>query len=363
MSDDALLSFACPACGHAMKARASYAGRATRCPKCQASVTVPGQETPPVPAAKKSYARLFVAVGLLVLAGGLLAWMLAGRKDDIDDLALVPPNAQGVVCVKVDALWRTPAVQRAAEKYRRENPNNPDLARRMEAETGLRPEQVERVTVVVTNAARREGWAVVRTKEPYNAAAIQDRLRNGPMRDRDPEEPRPFFAAVSPRVFVLAEDDASVHHALDLVRSPEAPGRLTPVIDRCRQADHVVFGYNPAEDRSADNQLAGYLRAFEGADVFLGTLNVRKQAEVEVRAKTDSKAKAERLLVITTGWLGTAKTLLAFGQFAPGEEGKQAARFSKLLSDVKLAVDDEDLVATLKTDADAALAQMLELIP
>jgi hypothetical protein len=44
-------------------------------------------------------------------------------------------------------------------------------------------------------------------------------------------------------------------------------------------------------------------------------------------------------------------------------KGKWAAYPSKLLSDTKLAVDDKDVVATLKTDADAALAQLLGVIP
>jgi hypothetical protein len=97
--------------------------------------------------------------------------------------------------------------------------------------------------------------------------------------------------------------------------------------------------------------------------VFIGTLNVREQAEVEVRARTDGKAKAVELHARVLGWRDKAKTLLAFGGFLPGKEGEVSAYLNKLLGAVKFAVDDKDVVATLKTDADAALAQMLELIP
>ena len=368
---DALIAFACPGCGHAMKARASYAGRATRCPTCQASVTVPAPEARPKPTAKKSSAGRYVAIGagLLFLAGGVaLAFLLMRGKDDIDDFALVPPNAQGIVCVKFDALWKTPAVQKMAERYARANPGKPDLARRLEAETGLKPDEIERVTVVVANAAKEEGWAVVKTKKPYDAEAIRERVKAAPMRrvdfadERiDPEVPL-AFEAVSPRVFVLGKE-AGVRQALDLPRSPLSRGPLGPVIERCRQADHVVFGYNPAAGRIDGGNLGVDLSVLNDVDVVLGTLNIREQAELEVRARTDDAAKAERLHVATTGWLKTAKFGLAFAQFDPGEKGKQAKQISKILGAIKLDVDDKDVVATLKTDADAALAQLLGVIP
>ena len=52
--DDPRIVFDCPKCGNAMKARVSYAGRSTLCPKCQASVTIPDKETRHSGPAKKS---------------------------------------------------------------------------------------------------------------------------------------------------------------------------------------------------------------------------------------------------------------------------------------------------------------------
>jgi DNA-directed RNA polymerase subunit RPC12/RpoP len=114
---DDLIVFECPACGNAMKARASYAGRLTRCPKCQAAVTIHGKESRRSPLEKKASGRrlLLLAGGLLLLVGGiLLAFLFTSwgeRKGDIDDLSLVPADAQGLVCIKVGALWETPAVR------------------------------------------------------------------------------------------------------------------------------------------------------------------------------------------------------------------------------------------------------------
>ena len=146
------------------------------------------------------------------------------------------------------------------------------------------------------------------------------------------------FEAVSPRVFVLGKE-AGVRQALDLLRSPLPQGPLAPVIERCRQADHVVFGYNPAAGRIDGGKIGIDLSALNDVDVFLGTLNIREQIELEVRARTDSKVKAGNLLGMVKSRLSMAKTGLAFAGFMPGKQGEQFVYLNKLLREMKLGVD------------------------
>lgn len=360
---DGPIVFECAECGNSMKARASYAGRQTNCPKCQASATIPGKETPRSPLLKKPPVgrTLGIAAVLLLLLGGILLAVLfvrKGEKGEIDDLSLVPADAQVLVCIKVGALWETPAVRKAILDARRD-----DIGKQLEAGTGLKPEEIERATIVVTNAGKGEGWIVVRTKRPYAAEALRKRFRdpNDPLVyvDPDPNAP-PAFAPVGPRVFVFGMD-AGVRRALALIGGPVAKGPLTPVVETCRKADHVVFGYNPGPDAGAGEVLVlGIdLGASSDMDFLLGTLNIREEVELEVRARTASKEKADDLRGATDGRRATLKGFLFLLQLQGGEKGQLASQAGKLLKKVKLGTDDKDVVATMKADADLVLPLLL----
>ena len=382
MEDDPRIVFDCPKCGNAMKARVSYAGRSTLCPKCQASVTIPDRETRHSGPAKKSSVGLFVGlgVGLLLLIGGIIVAVMLMKKDgpgdgfakaDIDDLSLVPANAQGLVCLKAATLWQTPAVQKAVLDYRRDNPDKPDLVKRLETESGLKPEEIERVTRVITDASKEEGWTIVKTKKPYDAKALTSRVRNPQTKSHldspyvvgvDSQNQPIAFAPVSPSVFVVGKEEG-VRQALGLIATPIAKGNLAPVIEMCRKDDHVVFGYNPAAGRVEGSKGGFDLSKLNDMELLSGTVNVREQTELNARARADSDEKAEKIRNTTAGWIRGAQTLLAvevkLGQLFPNARTEQAKRESKLLNAVTVSADDRHLVVTMKADSDLVLPYLL----
>jgi hypothetical protein len=73
-------------------------------------------------------------------------------------------------------------------------------------------------------------------------------------------------------------------------------------------------------------------------DVLLGTLTIREKVELDVRARTASKEKADDLRGAANGWLSAGKGVLLFAKLQGGEKVKQAALVSKLLDAVKLRI-------------------------
>ena len=370
-ADDERIEFGCPKCGQIMKARTSHIGRETNCPKCKSSVTIATQATPRSPSVKKSSSGLLVALGavLLLLIGGIVLAVLLMRKGgvgsnaEIDDLSLVPANAQTLVCVKVGTLWQTAAVQKAV----RDNPDKPNPGKQLESETGLKPEEIERATVVMTDSSKNEGWIVVKTKKPYDAQALQRRIRSPrqmthldrPYTVGVNERNEPVaFAAVSPSVLVFGKEEG-VRQALGLIGSPITKGPLAPIIEMCKKEDHVVFGYNRAAGRIEGSRGGFDLSSFNDMELLRGTFNVREQAELDARARADSNENAEQVRGKTVGLIAGAKGLLSLKQFFPGEVGENAKRDIKLLNALKVSADDRDVVATMKADPDLVLPFLL----
>ena len=255
-----MLTFRCPQCGHTMKAAEQHAGRSTRCPKCGAAVTIPAESGPAAGPATRPAAgpgsRLGLLALLLVVVVALAAgaaWWFLGRPNgpaggEFDDLALVPANARAVLSVRLAAAWQAPAMQKAMQEVR-----GMDFAQELEAETGVKPTDVERISFVVGDVGRQEGWAVVRTKAAYDSAAIWGRVRNGEEKshlDRpyivgQTVEGRPLaMAFVHPRGIVLGNEEG-VRKALGLVGSPITRGPLAPVRALCEKEHHFAFGFAP----------------------------------------------------------------------------------------------------------------------
>ncbi len=178
-------------CGNQLRVSAHHAGRLVQCPVCGKSCLVTietltasprsigdeavlpaGSSCTALPSARRKW-RLPLAALLLALAVGAATWWLLFREDgrakDGDDMLLIPGNAQGFVSIRLADLWKTPAMQKALRTA-------DNLAARMEAETGLRPEEVERLSGVIVDMDDRVGWLVVRTVEPYDMKKVLARL-------------------------------------------------------------------------------------------------------------------------------------------------------------------------------------------
>src|SRR4051794_24575989 len=93
---------------------------------------------------------LLVLVPLLLAALAAGIWSFPLRRErasagaDIDDLTLIPADAQEFFSVRVADLWKTPAQQQAVALARKRDRKLGDPVARMEKDHGLTPQEIER---------------------------------------------------------------------------------------------------------------------------------------------------------------------------------------------------------------------------
>jgi hypothetical protein len=187
-------------CGNKWDLPDGQAGGQARCPRCNAIPAEPGSTalapavagpapTPPAPAAPAALLPTEAAArprgrraAWPFLVGGVLALAVVGVvvffvffQGVPPDLAYVPGDAQGFASVRVADLWKSAAVKDAMS-------NQPDgmtqasVAALMEGFTGLKPEDVERATLVVQDAEKGVGWLVAALNRPVEPKDLLARL-------------------------------------------------------------------------------------------------------------------------------------------------------------------------------------------
>jgi hypothetical protein len=165
---------------------------------------------------------LLLAVVLLLLtseAAGVWSSFLREMTPagaDLEDLALIPANARGFVSVRVADLWKSPAAQKAFADVRKRDPKSSDPTARMEKEFGLRPQEIERISVVSSDKGL--VWVIVRTVKPYEERKILSRLKGAKQcvhrgrdyyRGADQQGREVAVWLASPRVVVAGPDEES----------------------------------------------------------------------------------------------------------------------------------------------------------
>ena len=143
-----------------------------------------------------------------------------------------------------------------------------------------------------------------------------------------------------------------------MIGGPITKGPLGPVLEMCNKDDHAVFGIKPPPADAQGGQPMFILPALNDIEFLSGTVNVREKVEVDLRAKTASKEKAEQVRKKINSQLFVMKAGLLPAQLQGGEQGKQARQLVKLLGGLKITDEDADVVVTMKADADA-LVQLL----
>jgi hypothetical protein len=206
-----MIRFQC-ACGQTCQASPEHAGRKTRCPKCGEVVSIPGGAAGGVTAApravpmaavaqnpdedfrnederpsrnrrgagKKGFPWLWVGLGTGVVAAGVAValWFLLGGSSasaDFDpvprddqsfaDFDLVPRDAQGFVTFRVADALKTDVGKAIWEQVRAKGGNELDV---MQEKTGMKPEDIDRVTIVSVDAQKESMWVIVNTNKAYD---------------------------------------------------------------------------------------------------------------------------------------------------------------------------------------------------
>jgi hypothetical protein len=112
--------------------------------------------------------------GLALLAGVLLAWVPAGmegadREEKPADLEAVPADGGMLMCFGVADLWGHALVKPLREKLGKEAG---EAAAAMEKQFGAPPEQIERLTLLLTTIGPNSEMILVGLNKPYDKAKV-----------------------------------------------------------------------------------------------------------------------------------------------------------------------------------------------
>ncbi len=306
----------------------------------------------------------------LLLIGGLLWWLLSGGGGAGSLAMFVPGDGQAFASIRVADLWKAAQVQQALAEINKQ-PGAKDPAAEMEKETGLKPSEIERLTVVAGDSEGRTGWGVVETLVPIDEAKIRGRMKNAQELTAegrkyvkgDLENQRNFCVHFAgPRMMVVGPEEG-VKKAL-ATAAKRNKGDLDDGLALLSPSRHVVVGFTiPAKMmQDARQNLGGnpfakpYLSLTEAqAGTVVMNLGQNLDLDTSIRFPDDPKAQSAKTALTQ----GLALAQLGLGALKLDKAASEA--LSKALDSIKIDAAGGRL--TVKASADMGPAVMTNFLP
>jgi hypothetical protein len=372
-------------CGKYLRIPEHHAGRRVQCPSCGKTHMMTAEniaESPmnvgvtawpalttmsAPPSIRRTWPHL---AGMLLLAlavgAGTWWWLNVGSTaaSEGDDLALIPANAQGIVSIRLADLWKTPAMQKALLKEE-------DPPGQMEEETGLRPENVERLSVVTVDLDNHLTWNLVRTVAPYDAEKVLSRLGNRREGNYHGEryhlgtgvDEKTWAIYLAGTRVLVAGTETGVKHCLDLMREERAgrqSGPLEPIVTQIADGTHtVVVGVYPGGGPVKMLKTYG-LDQMQRGQVFV---DVSDKVELVAMGQCASEDTAKKLQTAIKKQLVVAQAGLGLVGLFGGEKGKMAGSLATLLNEIKFEQKGSEVTATARIDDGSSVAATLLALP
>lgn len=310
-------------------------------------------------------------VGLLLVAVVAVWWHWSRRLptgEDVDERTLIPATAQAFACLRVSELWQSAAIQKALQEQRDPPPGDP--AAQLERVLGLRPEQIERLTVVGLDLAQPLGYFIVRTHEPYRQDTLLSRLSARQewfaglsyYRGENADGVPAALHFVGPRV-VIAGAPAGVERALQVRRVPVTRGPLQELIDRLGEAAPGFAGLQVSEPMRDSLRQSELLRDLAEVRTASASVRVGERIEIDVRGQLPNAEAAARLQQTLPGLITRGRVLLpVLAAMRGGEEGKLLGQLGGLLGKITTEQVGSEVSARLEVDA-ADAAGWLRRVP
>jgi hypothetical protein len=323
---------------------------------------------------KKSKLPLLLGVlaALLLLAGGGFAgWWFFMRGPDL--AKFVPGDAEIFVSIRMADAWKVNATKDALASLKQIDPKYADLGSSMEKETGLKPEDVERITFIAEDADNKDKrWSVVSTLKPYDREKIKSNLTNVTTakhegktyivgKDKDGAKEAFYFA--SSRLFVEGSEEG-LKRALSVAAGKPTKGPMDEPLKLAKGKAHLVIGYNfPAKKmKKFKDVLVGNLARLKAVgEVQSGTavVNWGDQADIDLTLKfaDDAKAKSGREALDNAVKMGKELLKIVFPQIKQSDDKtrKGVKSLQTALDSVKIDQKGAAVTASGRVESVAAI--------
>ncbi len=364
------INFRC-GCGQAMQAKPEHAGLRSKCPACGTVVAIPRpgaaadkmtprapQAVPPpapsreepepaprprreAPAAKGSPLPWIVGIVVLLVlvGGGIGAFFIFKDKDKgdvaggtgtgsgtgsgtgggqtntqapgaIQDVDLVPGDAQGFAMLRVADLWNADLTQKVLKEVLKSAPPGTDPLAEMQKNIGLTPADVERITAVAVDAEQKMGWAVVTSTRPLEPEQLLFTWFKGNKAEKVTHAGKTLHVVPTPDLgrlalcfvhdtLLVAGPEEGVKRCLNQIGGQRSAGPLDEAIKRAGEKHLVLLAGTPPPDIMAQARMnlpdflqsAAPLLDAQGASLTLDLPDLLK-LELGLRMPNEEKAKA-----------------------------------------------------------------------
>jgi hypothetical protein len=402
-----------------MAAKTEHGGRKTKCPACASILTIPGGTSsrtqiapPPMPPVarvksgpapvdddfddyedeaprravvkkRKRSALPWILGGvaaLLLVASGTVAAILLLWGGGTSDMDLVPGDAQGFVVLNIaDALNTEGGKKVLAEMGK--NGQGPTPAE-IEAKTGLKLNEIERLTIVVTDFERQIGWGLATASKPFDRAKLvaafegkSEKVQHaGKTLDVVTTNTGERMALYFVHDKLLAVGpEAGVKKAVELVGGKRPSGPLDDAIKRARDHHMVCLGVNPPAGRlqqlaqTLPPQAASY-KALLDVQTLTLVVDGDAQTKIELSLRFPNDAKAGEAKQAIDGVVAMGKLMIGMldaqlKQGLPPQAADEVGRQIKgALESVKVNQSGPNVLVTVSINSKAisdALTPML----
>ncbi len=401
-----MVRFECPECGKAMQAKATFAGETVDCPRCRAEVEVPDTEAverreagsriqSDRPAPKKKLAAasrngdrrydedederrfedddeederprkgkkgkksggklvLLLVVGgavlFAVLGGGAVgAYFLFFHNRGPSEEAMIPPDAQLFISVRVADVWSLDATKRVYNKYKAET--GQDFVEEMRKKANLDMDDIEKVTLVAMDLegleTSKELWFIITLKKRYDRKKVLEDFVSprevsfegrtyhvGRLRDTKPTPP-PAFGGMRPagpqpdneelavffasRKVLVFGPEPGIKRLFKHLKVKKPTGPLADTIKAAQKSNrHLVAGFTvPANARNQLKRGGGDLVSLVGVlDVQSGRVEMDfgDTTTLELTGRYDNDGKAQEAKRNLDNLLALGRTKLGEG--------------------------------------------------
>lgn len=305
---------------------------------------------------------------LLVVAGGAAAvwyFLLRGPGPASAEFNLVPRDATGFATVRVAEVAKSPVGKQILESLKKD-PKNP-LAE-VEEMSGLKPEDVERATMVFADAKDPDlSWAIISTAKAYDKDKIIKAAKTAEEKEHQGKKyhttkgGEPALLFISDKVFVMGTEKG-VKKCLEQPEKPKS-GPLDNILSLASDnKNHIAAGgvIPPEQIEMAKGQVknspfpVAVSNILEAKTAFM-TANLGDRLNLEVGLELPDGGMAKSAAEEINALLGFAKLALAGVKQGMlqnmGEAGKPIGdEIDRIMNDLKAKQDGKKVVLAASVD-------------